>query len=308
MQERLVRQLGSQHGFLRVHLALKIACSVLLVAGCGESDSRDTLENRPAAASDHALQDALVVDGRTFEELVVATDLARIDYVFECMTNEGWNYDRRWLPGPSEFSDDIKPPPYAPAANQFLELLTRPTSTPSLDPALTEIPTDVARAQTDCMDEASAAVADPLAPVNAYVAQATQDLEAQVVADPRVQAARVEVVDCLERAGSNEGNPDELYQQFYDRAAAIYARHTSGALTRVAAEEQLVDLANEDARINSQIQPCIDSQTAVQGEVRAQAEELFVERHGDALREKLEEGAAAVRLLEKYWPVVGTAP
>lgn len=196
----------------------------------------------------------------------------------------------------SAIQDDVSIRVFGGVSASFLALFEAPQSEPAA-PTGTDNPARQA-ALSDCYGEARN-LADPLEPYRNWLQENLGDINARVASDRRVQQAHRDSAQCFLNLGYGLDNEADLTNSFSDRANKLYEDYAAGRLSRQEGLGLLEAVAAEEESISAAVSTCIYQRQIIELSVLSQFQQEFLDEHGSALREVLQELIPEVR---KYEP------
>jgi len=233
---------------------------------------------------------AAVTEVAGYTEIAVSTAVnnARFDSIVACMTSQGWDFGYADLPEAGPSSEPIRY--FGNQIQYYLDQIDVADASADDSDATQETESDRLRGtvefeqdQFDCWVQAETQFPDPLMQLWTWVAEETQDLDTRVRQDDRLVAARETSVACIAASGYEFASIEAAGNHFNDIANQTWNRFTSGAITGDVARSELLSISEQVRALEEHVRACDIELAAVQGTVRAEYEEAFLDENGDRI-------------------------
>lgn len=245
-------------------------------------DGEDVPDESPIGAA------VTEVAGYTEIDVSTAVNNARFDSIIGCMTEQGWDYGYDDLPEAGPSTGEISY--FGTQIQYYLDELDRAqrteseTSTgddtePDSDPRAS---TEFSQNEFDCWVQAEDRYPDPLQALWLWLADETEDLDTEVRQDPRIAAAREASERCFAMSGYDTSIEDAA-NLFNGLANDVWERFRAETISADEARTELLDIQVRADEVEDTVASCDAPNAQVQGEVRAEYEQAFLDENGDKI-------------------------
>ena len=148
-----------------------------------------------------------------------------------------------------------------------------------------------------CLGRAFEEHPDPSAPLFAWLDRQDDEIEASVQGDDRIVNASSEIARCIREGGYEFETSDEATNYLFDLAVPIWESFLKEKASATETREKFSELRREETTIAGVVTPCLQQYLNTAGTVRAEAEQEWLKRNGEAL---VAEAAALAESLAPY--------
>ncbi len=261
----------------------------------------------PETVSDEVPTDwALPIDtavekiaGYSRNAIVTAVNDARFDYIVNCMTAQGWEFDLSDLPPAATTEEERQTRTVANQSAYYLSLIDDKESESSSESpaAKPQAPSGLIEDENNCWMQAAIEFPNPIDSLWSWLATEMEDLNHKVGQDDRYVSAQADARACIAAEGYDFRTSDEGFNYFVDMANAVWVRYQSGDIDEDAARAELQDLSVKESEFVETEFACSKEIGRVGFLVRSEYEEQFLAENGDRV------ALAATEYAEKLEPL-----
>lgn len=215
------------------------------------------------------------VFGYSMGDLTWASERLAAERLSDCMISRGWDFDR------------TLPERFDPSAHERLT---------TADLALIELeqqgwdhggdaeePPEYSRDEADCWESVVGSVPDPASAAWSWIHGQAEDLYHRVAADLRVVDAKAEEMKCIAAAGYDPNSVRDVSNSFTDAVQNVVGSVWSGDKDVDDVVDELLALAEEEGRMWSAVDPCVNARLEVAGTVARELEAEWLAENADRL-------------------------
>lgn len=255
---------------------------------------------------------AAVTEVAGYTEIAVSTAVnnARFDSIVACMTAQGWDFGYADLPeaGPSTepvlyFGNQIQ---------YYLDRIAEIDAGADDSDTTQETESDRGRGtaefdqdQFECWVQAETQFPDPVMQLWTWIAEETTDLDTRVRQDPRIVEAREAGAACFAALGYEFASFGAAGNYFNEIAHETWNRFMNGTIPGAVARSELLRVSEQVGELEEYAISCDIALAEVQGSVRAEYEEAFLDDNGARIALLAAEYA---ELLTRYLEFMPTQP